>query len=111
MTEVQLKEYFEAQLHSQRELFEAKLHAMAVASDKAEKALSEWKHGANEIREAMRDQSEQMATRRDLEAHSGAADARLKALEISRAQVELKLYGLTILISAIVSAAVRYLIQ
>ena len=67
MTEVALREYLERLIHEADRRYEQRFAAMALALDKADVALREYKIVSNEWRDALKDVNNLMATRVELE--------------------------------------------
>lgn len=80
---VSLKEYFERLIHEQDRRYEDRFRAVALALDKAEKLLVEYKIGANEWRQTVQAQKEEFVTRAESEARQREERAIIESLRDS----------------------------
>jgi len=78
---VSLKEHFEHRLDEMDKKLSDRTVSIERAVDKAEQALKERLAGMNELRETMRDQAANLATREQVALTAGAIEERLRAIE------------------------------
>jgi hypothetical protein len=77
-------------LVSLRDYLEARITALEKANEVASRALEARLAAMNEIRETLRDQSSQMATRRELTQATGVIEKDLRILREFRAELQSK---------------------
>ncbi len=84
MTDVALKEYFDRRIEDLRSAVNERFQLSDVAVSKAERTMNERLNSMNEFRDALRDQSNKMATRSELE----KIDEAVQELQRSKANLD-----------------------
>lgn len=85
-----LREMFESQFRSLKEVIELNFNAINKATDKALTANDKRLEGMNEFRDTLKDQAASFITRKDFDAQHEAVKENIQRLEISRAEMDSK---------------------
>ena len=85
-----IKDNFDLQFKSLRELINANFAAIARSTDKALEANDKRLEGMNEFRDTLKDQTSTFITKRDFENQHDRVKEDIKRLEISKAEMNAK---------------------
>ena len=110
MTDVALRDYLERLIHEADRRYEQRFAASEQAVLKAERTMSSRLDSMNEFRDALKDQAARMATRVEVD----RIDESVQALQRDKANLDGRLVvlsaGTSIVVSAIVGLAIKWLV-